>query len=54
MDKIARSTLKDGTQPVKDVIKLSDVKSFNLSYWICSLNISIYYLAIFPFIALGK
>jgi len=53
MDKIASkrdgvdlSKLKEGET---EKVKLSDIKSFNLSFWLISLNCLFTYLGIFPF-----
>lgn len=40
--------------PQGEVIKLSDVKDFSLSLWLIFIICVCYYVAVFPFIGLGK
>lgn len=55
MDKRAEKYIRRGTASDGDQIpRLSDVKTFKTSFWmVCIICVS-YYVAIFPFIALGK
>jgi len=41
-------------QGTEEVVRLSDVRYFPLSFWLVVGICVSYYLAIFPFIALGK
>lgn len=38
----------------EEVVRLSDVRYFPVSFWLVAGICVFYYLAIFPFIALGK
>lgn len=53
MDKRA-SRLLHRNETNGEVVRLTDVKDFRWTFWIISLIIVGYYVAIFPFIALGK
>lgn len=54
MDKRAERLIRrnDGAPP--EMVQLKDVKKFKLSFWLVALICIAYYVAIFPFIALGK
>nr|XP_033814669.1 major facilitator superfamily domain-containing protein 1 [Geotrypetes seraphini] len=54
LDKRAEKILNKEQGKTGDVIKLSDVKDFSLSLWLIFLICVCYYVAIFPFIGLGK
>ncbi|XP_030072155.1 lysosomal dipeptide transporter MFSD1 [Microcaecilia unicolor] len=54
LDKRAEKILNKEKGKTGDVIKLSDVKDFSLSLWLIFLICVCYYVAIFPFIGLGK
>jgi MFS family permease len=54
MDKRAERILRRNENASGDVAKLSDVKSFKVTFWMVSVICVAYYVAIFPFIALGK
>lgn len=47
-----RRNQQDGTGG--EVIKMSDVKHFPVNFWMVCVVCIAYYVAIFPFIALGK
>jgi hypothetical protein len=38
----------------EEVVRLSDIRHFPTSFWLVAMVCVSYYLAIFPFIALGK
>lgn len=38
----------------EEVVRLSDVRHFPITFWLVAMVCVAYYLAIFPFIALGK
>lgn len=55
MDKRAEKVLR--RQPIAsegEIPRLSDVKTFKTSFWMVTIICVAYYVAIFPFIALGK
>lgn len=54
MDKRAERILQRNTNPSGEIAKLSDVTTFKVSFWMVSIICVAYYVAIFPFIALGK
>lgn len=54
MDKRAQRLLKRNDNPGGETAKLSDVKTFKTTFWMVSVICVAYYVAIFPFIALGK
>ena len=54
MDRRAVRILKRNDNPHGEVAKLSDVKTFKVTFWMVSVICVAYYVAIFPFIALGK
>lgn len=54
MDKRAERILRRNNNPGGEVVKLSDVFTFKLSFWLVSVICVAYYVAIFPFIAMGK
>ena len=55
MDKRAEVLLKKGSSiGGEDVVKLSDILEFPLSFWLLSVVCLAYYVAIFPFISLGQ
>ncbi|XP_030382970.1 major facilitator superfamily domain-containing protein 1 isoform X2 [Scaptodrosophila lebanonensis] len=54
MDKRAERILKRNTNPGGEIAKLSDVVTFKLDFWMVSVVCVAYYVAIFPFIALGQ
>lgn len=54
MDKRAQRILKRNDNPGGEIAKLSDVKTFKITFWMVSVICVSYYVAIFPFIALGK
>lgn len=54
MDKRAQRILRRNDNPSGEVAQLSDVKTFKVTFWMVSVICVAYYVAIFPFIALGK
>ncbi|XP_037718950.1 major facilitator superfamily domain-containing protein 1 [Drosophila subpulchrella] len=54
MDKRAERILQRNTNPAGQVPKLTDVFSFKPPFWMVSVICVAYYVAIFPFIALGQ
>lgn len=54
LDKRAQHVLQRNNNPSGEIAKLSDVKTFKVSFWMISVICVAYYVAIFPFIALGK
>lgn len=54
MDHRAQRILQRNDNPGGEVARLSDVKTFKISFWMVSVICVAYYVAIFPFIALGK
>jgi MFS family permease len=54
MDKRAQRILRRNDNPDGEIAKLSDVKTFQISFWMVTVICVAYYVAIFPFIALGK
>jgi len=54
MDKRREKLLRLDMLDTGEVIKITDVKTFPLSFWFLSLACLAYYSAIFPFISLGQ
>lgn len=54
MDKRAERILKRKTSQEGEVVRLADVKDFPAIFWVISVVTVAYYVAVFPFIALGK
>ncbi|XP_067898254.1 lysosomal dipeptide transporter MFSD1 isoform X1 [Heterodontus francisci] len=54
LDKRAKRILNKDQGKTGDVVKLKDVKDFPLSLWLIFIVCVCYYVAIFPFIGLGK
>ncbi|XP_036612775.1 major facilitator superfamily domain-containing protein 1 isoform X2 [Trichosurus vulpecula] len=54
MDWRAEQILHKEQGKIGEVIKLTDVKDFSLSLWLIFVICACYYVAIFPFIGLGK
>lgn len=54
MDKRAQRILRRNDNPTGEIAKLSDIFTFKLTFWMVSIICVAYYVAIFPFIALGK
>lgn len=54
MDKRAERILKRKTAQDGEVVRLTDVKDFPAIFWLIALVCVSYYVAVFPFIALGK
>lgn len=54
MDKRAETLLQRNINPSGQLAKLSDVKKFKAPFWIVSLICVAYYVAVFPFVAIGK
>ena len=54
LDKRASKYRKDDGSKCNEVIKLTDVKDFPLQLWMIFLICLFYYVAVFPFIDLGK
>lgn len=54
MDRRAERILRRTDNASGEVPQLSDVKTFKISFWMVSVVCVAYYVAIFPFIALGK
>ena len=54
MDKHAETVLRRGHGEEEKVIKFSDIRDFKSVFWMVSFICVAYYIAIFPFIALGK
>lgn len=54
MDKRTETLLRRGHGEEPKQIKLTDVKNFRGVFWLVALICIAYYVAIFPFIALGK
>lgn len=40
--------------PAPEVVRITDVKDFNITFWLIAVICIAYYVAIFPLIALGK
>lgn len=54
MDKRAERVLRRQPPGNGEIPRLSDVKTFKASFWMVTIICVAYYVAIFPFIALGK
>lgn len=54
MDKRAERLLRRGEDSETQVVSLTDVKDFKLIFWLVAIICIAYYVAIFPFVALGK
>lgn len=54
MDKHADVVLRRTEDCKQEVVRLTDMKDFKFVFWMVVLTIVAYYLAIYPFIALGK
>lgn len=55
MDKrAARILRRNDNDPNGEVAKLSDISTFKITFWMVTVICVAYYVAIFPFIALGK
>lgn len=54
MDKRTERILRRGHGQEPKIARLSDVKNFKGIFWLVALICIAYYVAIFPFIALGK
>ena len=54
MDKRAARILKRKIAQEGQVVRLTDIKDFPAIFWLVSIICIAYYMAIFPFIALGK
>lgn len=54
MDKRAEKVLRRNTDTGGEVPHLTDIKTFKIAFWMVTVVCVAYYVAIFPFIALGK
>lgn len=54
LDKRAERILRRNEIVSDEVVSLKDVKDFPASFWLLGIICVAYYVAIFPFIALGK
>lgn len=54
IDKRAQRILHRNDNASGEIAKLSDVKTFKVTFWMVSVICVAYYVAIFPFIAVGK
>ncbi|KAL1124000.1 hypothetical protein AAG570_001770 [Ranatra chinensis] len=54
LDKKVKSNSDDENKGEDEVAKLSDLKDFSAAFWLITVICVSYYVAIFPFIALGK
>lgn len=54
MDKRTEKILRRGHGEEKQIARLSDVKNFKGIFWLVAVICIAYYVAIFPFIAMGK
>jgi hypothetical protein len=54
MDKRAEKILKRKIADEGQVVRLTDIKDFPVIFWLVSVICVAYYMAVFPFIALGK
>ena len=54
LDRRAEKILNKQASGTGEVVRFSDVKDFPLSFWLMSGTCVTYYVAIFPFIGLGK
>lgn len=53
-DKRAEVILRRNENSENEPVRLTDIKDFAASFWLVALICVAYYVAIFPFIALGK
>lgn len=54
MDKRAEGILRRNEHTSSEVVRLKDVKDFSVTFWLITIVCVTYYVAIFPFIGLGK
>lgn len=54
MDKRAEKMLNRSSAQDGEVVRITDVKDFPAIFWMIAVICISYYVAIFPFIALGK
>lgn len=54
MDRRAERVLQRRENSTGEVVHISDVKDFKFTFWLIAIVCVSYYIAIFPFIALGK
>lgn len=54
MDRRAERVLKRRENSTNEVVHITDVKDFKFTFWLVAIVCVVYYIAIFPFIALGK
>ena len=54
LDKRAATILRRESSSTGEVIRISDVRYFPVSFWLISIICVTYYAAVFPFIAVGK
>jgi len=54
MDKRAERVLNRKENQSNEVVRLTDIMDFPASFWMIAIICVSYYVAIFPFIALGK
>ena len=54
IDKRASRILKRGSAGSGEVIKITDVRFFPVSFWLICIICVMYYAAVFPFVAVGK
>lgn len=54
LDKRAERILRRNDTSSGEVVRLKDIKDFPISFWLVTIICVAYYVAIFPFIALGK
>lgn len=54
MDSRAEKVLKRNEGPQPELVKLTDVKDFKSIFWLVAWICVAYYIAIFPFVSLGK
>lgn len=49
-----QNTNNSPNAPAPEVVRITDVKDFNITFWLIAIICIAYYVAIFPLIALGK
>lgn len=54
LDKRAERVLRRNEGASGDMVRLKDIKDFGLNFWLITIICVAYYVAIFPFIGLGK
>lgn len=54
MDKRAERILRRNEGESEEVVKLTDIKDFPITFWLLTVICVAYYATIFPFIAIGK